>query len=464
LPELIISVGWKKPSRIWFDVSNLAIHSASLSKQYRIGGVEPYKALRDTLAGVFSSPARLLRSLFGDANSQTGDNRIWALRDVTFSVRHGETIGIIGRNGAGKSTLLKILSRITDPTSGYVDINGRTGSLLEVGTGFHAELTGRENIYFNGSLLGMKTSEIRSKFDEMVDFSGIEKFIDTPVKHYSSGMYMRLAFAVAAHLEPEILIVDEVLAVGDALFQRKCLNKMQQVGDEGRTVLFVSHNMSAVTRLCRRAILLNDGKIAQDGPSQEVVRSYLQSDNGTSAFRSWPEPSAAPGNDIVRLHSVRVRNEAGDTSVDVDIRRPVGIEMDYLVRRPGHVLVPNCNFFNQDGLLLFHTNDQNPEYRRTPRNPGHYRSTVWIPGNFLAEGTVIVGAAITTLDSSTVHFHERDAVAFHVVDSMDGDSARGDYGGSIPGVIRPLLNWCDDFNPDSQCPPPYENGNDAKQK
>ncbi len=427
-------------------MANIAIHSESLGKQYRIGGTEPYKALRDTLAEALSMPIRKLRGAFRGRNSQRNENTIWALRDVSFTIRHGEAIGIIGRNGAGKSTLLKILSRITDPTTGFAEIHGRTGSLLEVGTGFHAELTGRENIYFNGSLLGMKTSEIRRKFDEIVDFSGIEKFIDTPVKHYSSGMYMRLAFAVAAHLEPEILIVDEVLAVGDASFQRKCLNKMQQVGDEGRTVLFVSHNMPAITRLCRRAILLDGGKIVQDGPSQEVVRHYLQSDTGTSAFRSWPDPSSAPGNDIVRLGAVRVRTEEGATAVDIDIRKPVGIEMDYIVHQPGHVLVPNCIFFNQEGVLLFHASDLNPEWRHAPRKPGRYRSTVWIPGNFFAEGTIIVNAAISTMDTFAVHFHERDAVSFHVLDSMDGDSARGDYGGSIPGVIRPLLNWTDEYN------------------
>jgi len=265
-------------------VGNLAIHSRNLGKLYRIGGTEPYKALRDTLADALSAPVHTLRAAFRGKNGQTDENTLWALRDVSFSIRHGEAIGIIGRNGAGKSTLLKVLSRITEPTSGFVEINGRTGSLLEVGTGFHAELTGRENVYFNGSLLGMKTSEIRRKFDEIVAFSGIERFIDTPVKHYSSGMYMRLAFAVAAHLDPEILMVDEVLAVGDASFQRKCLNKMQQVGDEGRTVLFVSHNMPAITRLCERAILLDDGKLVADGRSQRA-RIHLQQRNPQSHSR-----------------------------------------------------------------------------------------------------------------------------------------------------------------------------------
>lgn len=425
-------------------MSDFAIHSESLSKKYRIGQRETYGALRDTIAKAVSMPARLIRDIIRGKNRPNDENTIWALHNASFLIRHGETIGIIGRNGAGKSTLLKILSRITEPTSGSVEIQGRTGSLLEVGTGFHAELTGRENIYFNGSLLGMKTAEIRRKFDEIVDFSGIEKYLDTPVKHYSSGMYMRLAFAVAAHLEPEILIIDEVLAVGDAVFQRKCLNKMQQVGDEGRTVLFVSHNMPAVTRLCRRAILLDEGKIVQDGLSQEVVRTYLQSDNGTSAFRCWTDLSRAPGNDIVRLRSVRVRTEEGVTSENVDIRKSVGIDIEFTVLQPGHVLIPICRFYNEEGILLFHTGNQNPDWRRHQRHPGRYKSTVWIPGNFLAEGTVFVGAAICTMDNFAVHLHERDAVAFHVVDSMDGDSARGDYGGAIPGVIRPLLNWTDE--------------------
>lgn len=366
---------------------------------------------------------------------------LWALRDVSFSVGHGEVVGIIGRNGAGKSTLLKILARITEPTGGFADIHGRIGSLLEVGTGFHQELTGRENIYFNGAILGMKHAEIQRQFDEIVQFAEVERFIDTPVKHYSSGMYMRLAFAVAAHLQPEILLVDEVLAVGDAIFQRKCLNKMQEVGEQGRTVFFVSHNMPAVIRICPRTILLDEGRVLHDGPSHQVVSTYLRSGLGTTAMREWTDPHRAPGDDIVKLHAVRAINQKGETTESVDIRRPVGIEMDFEVLKPGHVLTPSYQFVNEEGLIIFTADDQDPEWRRRPRLPGRQRSTAWIPGNFLSEGTLIVSVSMRTSITHAVHFWESDAVAFHVMDSLDGDSVRGDYGGSIPGVVRPSLQW-----------------------
>ena len=257
---------------------------------------------------------RRYRSLykFDDLNPDSDNNDpdiIWALRNVSFEVKEGEIVGIIGLNGSGKSTLLKILSKITDPTEGYAEIRGKVSSLLEVGTGFHPELTGRENIYLNGSILGMKKKEIDRKFDEIVDFSGVEKFIDTPVKRYSSGMRVRLAFAVAAHLEPEIVLIDEVLAVGDIQFQKKCLNKMQDIGQQGRTVLFVSHNMQAVTRLCPRTILLKGGEVIADGPSHQIVSIYMNSERTTKAERKWHSLAEAPGDEVVRLNAVRVQNE-----------------------------------------------------------------------------------------------------------------------------------------------------------
>ena len=260
-------------------MTDIALRVENLSKEYRIGAREAIdKTLRETLMGGFQSPVRWAAKLWHRDAAQSAESTetIWALKDVSFEIKRGEVVGIIGRNGAGKSTLLKLLSRITEPTTGLVEIHGRVGSLLEVGTGFHGELTGRENIYLNGSILGMKRVEIQRKFDEIVAFAEVEKFIDTPVKHYSSGMYLRLAFAVAAHLEPEILIVDEVLAVGDVNFQRKCLNKMQDVGQQGRTVLLVSHNMSAITRLCTRAILIDQGKILKDGSSSQIVNRLLE--------------------------------------------------------------------------------------------------------------------------------------------------------------------------------------------
>src|SRR2546421_4416499 len=259
----------------------------NLGKRYRLGAQQAqYGSLRETLAGMARAPVRFLQR-----NGRAAQPLFWAVKNVSFEVQPGEVVGIIGRNGAGKSTLLKMLSRITQPTAGRIELYGRIASLLEVGTGFHPELTGRENIYLNGAILGMARGEIKRKFDEIVSFAEVEKFIDTPVKHYSSGMYLRLAFAVAAHLEPEILLVDEVLAVGDARFQRKCLDKMQDAGKQGHTVLLVSHNMPTITRLCPRTILLDQGHVLKDGPSHEVASEYLNGGLGMSAARVWPDVS-----------------------------------------------------------------------------------------------------------------------------------------------------------------------------
>jgi lipopolysaccharide transport system ATP-binding protein len=366
------------------------------------------------------------------------------LKDVSFEVKRGEVVGIIGRNGAGKTTLLKILSRIVEPTEGRAEIHGRVGSLLEVGTGFHPELTGRENIYLNGAILGMKKAEIDRKFDEIVDFSGVEKFIDTPVKRYSSGMYVRLAFAVAAHLEPEILLIDEVLAVGDAEFQKKCLTKMGDVAEEGRTVLFVSHNMPAITRLCSRAVLLNEGRVEKTGPSHHVVSAYMNSGLGTMAAREWSKLDDAPGDDVVRLCAVRVETE-GQVGDVVDITQPTRIILEYQVMKPGVKLVPNLHFFNQESIRVFVSLDSDPNWRDRARPIGRFVSIAWIPGNLLSEGILYVDAAISSLHPHVTHVYEKDVVAFQVVDKLSGDSARGDYAGSMPGVMRPLLKWSTKF-------------------
>jgi lipopolysaccharide transport system ATP-binding protein len=293
----------------------------------------------------------------------------------------------------------------------------------------------------------MKKAEIDRKFDEIVAFSEVEKFIDTPVKRYSSGMFVRLAFAVAAHLEPEILIVDEVLAVGDARFQKKCLSKMEEVGHQGRTVLFVSHNMQSITRLCPRVILVDGGKILQDGPSHEAVSAYLDSGMAASAAREWPDPAQAPGGEVARLRAVRVRSEDGQIAELTDIRRPVRVEMEYDVLQPGHVLMAYYDFYNEEGLDVFSTMDLDPAWRGRPRPQGRWVSTVVIPGNLLAEGTLFVGPGVMSLTSLITQFQERDVVAFHVVDSHDGDSARGDWAGKVDGVIRPLLSWNTQLNP-----------------
>jgi lipopolysaccharide transport system ATP-binding protein len=410
------------------------IRVENLSKRYRIGAnASNPQSLREGLAGLVRAPFKRLAG--------RGDETIWALKDVSFEVQPGEVVGIIGRNGAGKSTLLKLLSRIVEPTSGRAELYGSLGSLLEVGTGFHPELTGRENVYLNGAIMGMPRADIERKFDEIVAFSEIGKFIDTPVKHYSSGMYLRLAFAVAAHLDPEILILDEVLAVGDASFQQKCLNKMEELRRDGRTVLFVSHNMQAVTRLCKRVIYLAEGTVLDDGPAHQIASSYLSARLKTVGERVWDETGDAPGDGIARLCAVRVRTEGGRVTDTVDIRKPVGIEVEFEVLEPGHVLVPNLPFHNEEGVCIFHVNDTDPAWKRRPRPKGIYSSTVWVPGNFLSEGTILVGVAVSTINPVTVHFYERDAVAFQVVDSLDGDSARGDYTGTFPGIVRPILNW-----------------------
>jgi lipopolysaccharide transport system ATP-binding protein len=422
-------------------MADIAVRVQNLGKQYQLGRPVSNQMLREALANALRAPFRALRRRAAGDRSADQRNLIWALCNVSFEVGRGEIVGIIGPNGAGKSTLLKILSRITEPTTGRVEIHGRVGSLLEVGTGFHPELTGRENVYLSGTFLGMKKAEIDRKLDEILAFSEIEKFADTPVKHYSSGMYVRLAFGVAAHLEPEILIVDEVLAVGDAAFQRKCLNKMEDVRQHGRTVLFVSHNMSAVTRLCQRAILIMGGSIQQDGPAAQVTSSYLLSSLKTTADRTWDDPATAPGDEVVRLRSIRIRSAEGATVEAADIRQPVGIEMTYDVLKPGYCLVPRYDLFNESGLCVFSTLGLEPEWRTRPRAMGRLVSTAWIPGNYLAEGTLLVSGRVFSPDPVKNHFFERDLVAFHVVDSLDDDAARGGWEGALPGVVRPLLEW-----------------------
>jgi lipopolysaccharide transport system ATP-binding protein len=403
------------------------INAENLSKQYVLGSRQP-NSIREVLSGLF-------------ARSSEPKHTIWALRDVSFSVDDGERLGLIGHNGAGKSTLLKILSRITKPTHGTATIRGRVGSLLEVGTGFHSELSGRENIFMNGAILGMTRSEIKSKFDEIVEFSEIEEFLDTPVKHYSSGMYMRLAFSVAAHLDPEILIVDEVLAVGDINFQRKCLRKMREVGESGRTVIFVSHDMAAITRLCGRAIALVNGEIVSDGPSTDVVREYVAKSWGMRSERDFTAEGKPPESDDVRLLRTRMVNESGETCGSFDISKPIGIEMTYEVRRSGAILLPNYQIYNTEGVHVFTIQDVG-EWKRREKEKGTYVSTGWIPANLMAEGSFIVNCAVVTyLPSMNVHFVARDAVSFDVFDPMTGGTARGDFGGKMTGAVRPKVEF-----------------------
>lgn len=409
-----------------------------LGKQYRIGGnPAAYSTLRESLIGAVRAPLERLRG-----NGAQNNKTIWALKDVSFQVKPGEVVGVIGRNGAGKSTLLKVLSRITEPTTGGVDLYGRVASLLEVATGFHPELTGRENVYLNGAIMGMSRAEIRRKFDEIVAFAGVEQFLDTPVKHYSTGMYARLAFAVAAHMESEILLVDEVLAVGDADFQKRCLGKMEEVGSQGRTVLFVSHSMPMILRLCSRVVLLSGGRMIADGSPHEVTREYLHSDVGSPAERVWPNRNEAPGDEVARLRAVRVLDDRGQITEIVDIRRPLSIEVEYWNLQDSLRPTVSMHFINEDGVTLFCTNDwSNRDWWNRSRTAGLVRATCKIPGNLLAEGRIFLLAAVCTYNPDVVHAIEHDAVCFQVVERGEGESVRGVYAPAWPGVVRPMLEW-----------------------
>ena len=413
----------------------VAIQAQGLSKRYQIGELQSaYGTLRESLS---SGTRRLFRF-----EHRQHDQDLWALKDVSFELTEGGVLGIIGRNGAGKSTLLKILTRITTPTEGRATIRGRVGSLLEVGTGFHPELTGSENVYLNGSVLGMKRKEIAKKFPDIVEFAGVERFIDTPVKRYSSGMSVRLAFAVAAHLEPEVLLIDEVLAVGDAEFQRRCLGRMEDMSQSGRTVVFVSHQMQALSQLCDRAIQLEGGQIVDDGPAGEVVARYLQSVGGTGASRSWPDPETAPGDGNVLLRSIRVVDESGHVVDAVDVREPVGIEIAFTVRNANLPVFPKIKVFSRDGNVAFNAMDTSNRWRETTPS-GDYVATAWIPGNLLNEGLTTVEAGVVSLAGMKLFARAmvRDAVSFHVQDLGEGDTARGPFAGQWKGVVRPLLDW-----------------------
>ncbi|MDI6774085.1 MAG: ABC transporter ATP-binding protein [Verrucomicrobiota bacterium] len=378
-----------------------------------------------------AAPRGTWRSLRSSVQDSSSDG-IWALKDVSFKVKRGEVLGIIGRNGAGKSTLLKILSRITEPTSGRAVLRGRVGSLLEVGTGFHPELSGRENIFLNGAILGMKRKEIAAKFDEIVAFAEIEKFIDTPVKRYSSGMYVRLAFAVAAHLDPEILLVDEVLAVGDAAFQKKCLGKMESVAGEGRTVLFVSHNMTAVRGLCRRVLCLDAGIVAEDGEASTTIENYLRATVGPPAARSWDDIEAAPGNDRIRVLSAGISPVTGSASSIINVDTPFDILFVVWNRRPESVLNLTAHFRTSEGVHAFATGCV-PK----ARDVGEVRERLRIPAGLLNDSTYRVSLQVVEDGAATLYQYP-DILTFHVAEGH----RRGFWHGKYPGVVRPRLEWC----------------------
>ncbi len=415
-------------------MSNTVISVEKLSKLYKLGTVSTGTFKED-----FDRWMIKLRGKEEDYFSHTKsrpEEYLWALQDVSFEVKQGEVLGIIGKNGAGKSTLLKILSRVTKPTSGQVKIKGRVASLLEVGTGFHPELTGRENIFLNGAILGMNKREIKSKFDEMVAFSGVDRFIDTPVKRYSSGMYVRLAFAVAAHLDPEILIVDEVLAVGDADFQKRCLGKMQDVTNAGRTILFVSHNLGAISSLSKRAILLESGKLVFNGTTEETIRRYftgIESERRTSVDYSAKQV----GDDEARLLSCRLVNTEGKTIEYGQIGKKVGVEIKYEVLKNGsYQKIPNIHLFSSNGEYVMISAEKGKD---ALKEKGTFCATVWFPSHLLNDGRYIIGVALSTMAPLKVHFFEKEALLLDVIEDLAQRS--NDYLERIPGLVRPDLEW-----------------------
>lgn len=416
-------------------MTRYSVEVNNIGKRYRIGvSAKQYNTLRDTITGLVHNPKSRLHQ------KMTDDNSFWALKDVTFNVEEGKAIGIIGRNGAGKSTLLKILSRVTEPTEGSAHIRGRVGSLLEVGTGFHPELTGRENIYLNGAILGMKRSEIDKKLDEIIAFSEVEKFVDTPVKRYSSGMYLRLAFAVAAHLDPEILVVDEVLAVGDAEFQRKCLGKMSDVANQGRTVLFVSHNMSAIMRLTDQTVVLERGRVVMQAPTAEAVDYYLSQGYSQEGEHVWKddeiEKNPAPFHPI----SIRILSENNKVSDTVRSTEEFYIEFEYSLDeditglRVGFYIISTRGEFV---LTSFDVDDAEKFETYSTRKAGKYISRCKIPSDFLNEGRFVVGVNASIFKIRT-YFHDEQALVFNV-------NATGAPGTQWPeirtGLIRPRLEW-----------------------
>ena len=421
-------------------MSETAVSVSGLGKRYRLGARrERYATLRESLTRAATGwlqtfPTRRT----ADNNGRPGDgSSFWALTDVSFSIGEGEVVGIIGGNGAGKSTLLKILSRITWPTTGRAEVRGRVGSLLEVGTGFHPELTGRENILLNGAILGMGRAEIERNFDAIVAFAEVERFIDTPVKHYSSGMYLRLGFAVAAHLEPEILLVDEVLAVGDAAFQKKCLGRMGDAARAGRTVIFVSHNMTAVLGLCSRAIWLHQGRIVQDGPPAAVVAAYLQSAAVNRSEQTWADDATAPGNEKVRLRRVAVRPNFGHP-LPITTDTPLQLEFDYINLQHGALLNLSLHVYNQLGVMIFNALPVSEGvWQGRPMPRGLFRDTCFIPGHLLNDGVHRVELLVVQ-NGTEVILRVDDALVFDVQDTPE---RRGGWFGDWAGAVRPILNW-----------------------
>lgn len=427
-------------------MSYTVIRIEDLYKEYRLGVIGHgtlYRDMQSWWAHVRGKEDPNSRIGHRQNGRTRGDNnRVLALKDINLEIEKGEILGVIGRNGAGKSTLLKIISRITAPTKGCVKIKGRVGSLLEVGTGFHPELTGRENIYLNGAILGMTKSEVHSKIGEIMDFAGVEEYIDTPVKRYSSGMHVRLAFSVAAHLDPEILVVDEVLAVGDYDFQKKCLGKMDDISREGRTVIIVSHNMASIVNLSKRTILLNAGEIDTMGNTQEVVDKYLDGGATYGSEAIWPDPEEAPGDDTLKLHSARILSENNTLSNHINMSDGVKIEIKYWNLKEGNKVWAGIHLFNRGHHIFASTNAPtetvNPDpYWNKPHTVGLYKTLCKIPGRLLNEGAYEVNIALG-LDTLRVICHEERLIGFTIIDTVTTTKKGGK---PVGGILRPRLDW-----------------------
>lgn len=433
-------------------IKDIIIKVENLGKKYIIGHQAKtgrYVALRDVLMQNARNTWKKTKDLMLGRPFVQGDTleEIWALKDASFEIHRGEAVGIIGRNGAGKSTLLKVLSRITEPSAGRVKIKGRVASLLEVGTGFHPELTGRENVFLNGAILGMTRSEIRRKFDEIMAFAEVEKYIDTPVKRFSSGMNLRLAFAVAAHLDPEILVIDEVLAVGDAEFQKKCLGKMGDVSYNGRTVLFVSHNMNAIQRLCKRCIVINQGKIVFDGEAGRAIDYYLKNKDANFQL-TWPEPKAAPGDDVVRLRAMRVVGSDGAVHSQFDVREPLVLEIEFQVLKEARISIIVHFFGSIDNHIMTSMDNyvKGPWKKQPPYSSGIYKSSCHIPGDLLNEGRINISLYIYSppvLPGEGLHVGLRNIMCMDITDDFNPEGVRGTfpYDWDLGAALRPRLEW-----------------------
>lgn len=428
-------------------MSETVIKIENLSKEYRLGQVGT-----GTLAHDLNRWWHKVRGKedpylkIGETNDRSNkgeSNYIYALKDINLEVKSGEVLGIIGKNGAGKSTLLKILSKVTGPTTGSIKSKGRIASLLEVGTGFHPELTGRENIYMNGTIMGMTRKEISDKLDEIVEFAGIERYINTPTKRYSSGMTVRLGFAIAAHLEPEILVVDEVLAVGDAEFQKKAIGKMKDVSEgDGRTVLFVSHNMASISSLCSRTIFLEDGQVKFDGDTSEAILLYYGNDMAEHE-RGIYIPNSLPSEYQATVTKASIIDMHGKNMAEIKINEPFSIEVEYHIKDDNLKLFPNLHIKDSKGDYAFVSVDSEMDPGSLAKmSKGHYKSTCFVPANLLNAQTYYIGIALTQVSPLVVFCYEENALFVHVSDPIDNVPTRVEgYSGNPPGTVRPLLKW-----------------------